>query len=74
MLMSVLLFLTDLNSKTQIAIEYSYQYRERRPDHRVYWIPASTTTRLEQALQEIAREALVSSDLDLHAQLDFAKE
>ncbi|KFY07605.1 hypothetical protein V492_06991 [Pseudogymnoascus sp. VKM F-4246] len=40
--------------KSQIAIEHAYREQKRRREISVFWIHASTTTRFEQAYQEIA--------------------
>ena len=42
--------------KTQIAIEYCYRYRERDPVAHVFWVHASTATRVDQAYKHIARK------------------
>lgn len=42
--------------KSQIAIEYCYQFRDRQADSDVFWIHASTKERFEQAFKTIARK------------------
>ena len=46
----------DLYSKSQIAIEYCYVFRERNPEAHVFWTYAGTTARFEQGYQEMARK------------------
>jgi tetratricopeptide (TPR) repeat protein len=45
----------DKYSKSQIAIEYCYRFREQHPDAHVFWIYAGSPVRFEQGYQEIAR-------------------
>ncbi|ORY64996.1 P-loop containing nucleoside triphosphate hydrolase protein, partial [Pseudomassariella vexata] len=40
--------------KSQIAIEYAYQVRERSPETWVFWVHASNAARYEQSFREIA--------------------
>jgi hypothetical protein len=40
--------------KSQLAIEYSYQVRERFPDTWVFWVHASTTAGFEEGYRKIA--------------------
>ncbi|KAF2689002.1 hypothetical protein K458DRAFT_329058 [Lentithecium fluviatile CBS 122367] len=40
--------------KSQLAIEYAYQTRERSPDTWVFWVHASNTARLEESYRSIA--------------------
>ncbi|KAK8057017.1 tpr domain protein [Apiospora saccharicola] len=40
--------------KSQLAIEYAHQVRQRSPDIWVFWVHASNATRYEQSLREIA--------------------
>ena len=42
------------NSKSQIAIEYAYQIRERKPETWVFWVHASNAARYEQSFRAIA--------------------
>ena len=44
-----------LYSKSQIAIEYCYVFKEMRPDAQVFWIHCSNRERLEQAYRDISR-------------------
>lgn len=43
-----------LQRKSQLAIEYSYQIRNRSPEIWVFWVHASNAARFEQSFQEIA--------------------
>ncbi|CAJ2505606.1 Uu.00g130000.m01.CDS01 [Anthostomella pinea] len=40
--------------KSQIAIEYTYQIRERSPKTWVFWVHASSAPRYEQSFRDIA--------------------
>ncbi|CAJ2506644.1 Uu.00g078300.m01.CDS01 [Anthostomella pinea] len=40
--------------KSQLAIEYAYQVRQRSPDTWVFWVHASNATRYKQSFREIA--------------------
>ncbi|KAK8120244.1 hypothetical protein PG999_004364 [Apiospora kogelbergensis] len=40
--------------KSQLAIEYAHQTRQRSPDTWVFWVHASNATRYEQSFREIA--------------------
>ncbi|KAI8627925.1 hypothetical protein F5Y19DRAFT_158981 [Xylariaceae sp. FL1651] len=40
--------------KSQIAIEYAYQIRERSPETWVFWVHASNAARYEQSFRDIA--------------------
>jgi tetratricopeptide (TPR) repeat protein len=42
------------DSKSQLAIEYSYQFREQSPDTWVFWVHASNTARFEESYRNIA--------------------
>ncbi len=42
--------------KSQIAIEYAYRIREERPDTWVFWVYASSITRVEEGLRGIAEK------------------
>ena len=42
--------------KSQIAIEYCYQFRVQHPESHVFWIHASSVSRISQAYKDIARE------------------
>lgn len=46
--------------KSQIAIEYCYQFKERQADSNVFWIHASTKERFEQAFKAISRKLQLS--------------
>ena len=50
--------------KSQIAIEYCYQFRESKPDAHVFWAYASTPERLEQAFKDIARKLKIPGSED----------
>jgi hypothetical protein len=41
--------------KSQIAIEYAYQYHENHPQSHIFWVYAASATRFVQAYQNIAR-------------------
>ena len=45
--------------KSQIAIEYSYIFRERNSDSHVFWIYAGNAARFEHGYQSIARKLAV---------------
>ena len=45
----------DVHSKSQIAIEYCYRYREKYPLNHVFWVYASTAARFGQAFEEIGQ-------------------
>ncbi|KAG9235944.1 putative kinesin [Amylocarpus encephaloides] len=40
--------------KSQLAIEYAYQTRDRSPDTWVFWVHASNAARFEQSFQDVA--------------------
>ncbi|KAF2259711.1 putative kinesin, partial [Lojkania enalia] len=40
--------------KSQLAIEYAYQVRDRSPDTWVFWVHASNAARFEQSFRDIA--------------------
>lgn len=44
-----------LYRKSQIAIEYCYRFRDQHPESHVFWIYASTVSRMHQAYKDIAR-------------------
>ena len=50
--------------KSQIAIEYSYQVRERRPEAWVFWIHASSAARFMQGIREIADAVKLSERMN----------
>jgi hypothetical protein len=50
----------DKGSKSQPAIEYSYQVRESSPDMRVFWVHASSAARLEEGYRDIAKRAKIA--------------
>ena len=45
-----------MRSKSQIAIEYCYQYRKKNPRGFVFWVYSSSIERFNQAYKEIARK------------------
>src|SRR5436190_18408704 len=47
--------LTCLYRKSQIAIEYCYRFQYQHPESHVFWIHASTVSRMDQAYKNIAR-------------------
>ncbi|KAF2473618.1 TPR-like protein [Lindgomyces ingoldianus] len=47
--------------KSQLAIEYSYQVREKSPATWVFWVHASTRARFEEGYQKIAERARLPS-------------
>ena len=50
----------DDGSKSQLAIEYSYQVRESSPDTWVFWVHASSTARFEEGYRKIAQRVKIS--------------
>ncbi|KAI9766209.1 MAG: hypothetical protein M1839_005011 [Geoglossum umbratile] len=42
--------------KSQIAIEYCYRFRDQYPESHVFWIHASTVSRMDQGYKDIARK------------------
>lgn len=42
--------------KTQIALEFAYRLRERRPDCSVFWVPATGIESLQQAYLDIGHQ------------------
>jgi len=46
--------MSNVNRKSQIAIEYSYRVRDKSPKTWVFWVNASTVTRFEQDYGKIA--------------------
>lgn len=61
--------------KSQIAIEYAYQFREANPDAHVFWVYAGNTARFEQGYQNIARKlAIPGWDDDSVDTLDLVHE
>lgn len=44
------------NSKSQMAIEYAYQLRERNPGTSIFWIHASNPARFRASFNGIAKE------------------
>ncbi|KAH0562547.1 hypothetical protein GP486_002768 [Trichoglossum hirsutum] len=46
--------------KSQIAVEYCYRFRERHPEAHIFWIHASTVSRMDQAYKGIAMELCLS--------------
>ena len=51
----VLLLLTNAISKTQIAIEYAYKYRETHPSSNIFLVYTASSVRFVQAYQDIAQ-------------------
>jgi tetratricopeptide (TPR) repeat protein len=47
--------------KTQIALEFAHQLREREPDCSVFWIPATSVERMLEAYLEIGHELRLPS-------------
>jgi hypothetical protein len=47
-------YLLTAPSKTQLAIEYCHRLRERSSEHWVFWLHASSLTRLETSVREMA--------------------
>jgi hypothetical protein len=54
-LSSTALIITSIYSKSQLAIEYAFQFREQHPLSYVLWISASTTQSILQAYKDVAR-------------------
>ena len=52
------------NRKSQIAIEYSYAWRDRYPDNHIFWVHASTFDRFEQAYRDIAKRMAIPGTED----------
>jgi tetratricopeptide (TPR) repeat protein len=48
-------YLSNINRKSQIAIEYSYKVRDKSPKTWVFWVNAGTVTRFEQDYGKIAK-------------------
>ena len=44
------------NRKSQVAIEYCYRFRDQHPESHVFWIHASTVSRMDLAYKDIARK------------------
>jgi len=47
--------------KTQIALEFAHQLREREPECSVFWIPATSVERMLEAYLEIGHELRLPS-------------
>jgi hypothetical protein len=47
--------LTVEGRKSQIAIEYAYQFRDQHPEAHVLWVYAANETRFVQAYRETAQ-------------------
>lgn len=45
--------------KTQIALEFAYQLRERQPDCSVFWIPVMNVESMLEAYLEIGKQLQV---------------
>jgi len=39
--------------KTQIALEIAYQIRDKKPEFSIFWIPATSVEKIEQAYMGI---------------------
>src|SRR6267378_3294106 len=50
----------DEGSKSQLAIEYSYQVRESSPDMWVFWVHASSAARFQEGYREIAERVKIA--------------
>ncbi|ETS78535.1 hypothetical protein PFICI_10597 [Pestalotiopsis fici W106-1] len=50
--------------KSQIAIEYAYQVRDRSPDTWVFWVHASNAARYEQSIRDIADHVKITGRQD----------
>ena len=50
----------DDGSKSQLAIEYSYQVKESSPDTWVFWVHASSAARFEEGYRKIAQRVKIS--------------
>src|SRR6267378_1364723 len=50
----------DEGSKSQLAIEYSYQVRESSPDMWVFWVHASSAARFQEGYKEIAERVKIA--------------
>ena len=48
------------NRKSQLAIEYSYQVRERSPNTWVFWVHASSVARFKESYREIAERVKIA--------------
>ena len=47
------------DSKSQIAIEYAYRLREKRPETSLFWVSANSAARFEQSYRRIAATAKI---------------
>jgi hypothetical protein len=56
-------------SKSQLAIEYSYQVRSQAPAIWAFWVHASNATRFEQSFQDIADQAKIPGRKDPQANI-----
>jgi hypothetical protein len=45
-----------LNSKSQIAVEYSYILQDQKPNISIFWVHVSSRSRFKQSFAEIARK------------------
>lgn len=50
--------------KTQIALQFAYQTKEKRPGYSIFWIPILSTANIEQAYGEIAKKLHVEKKHD----------
>lgn len=55
-----------LDSKSQIAIEYCYTWKDRYPDGHVFWVHAGTFDGFEQAYRDIAKDMSMPGTEDPH--------
>jgi tetratricopeptide (TPR) repeat protein len=55
--------------KSQLAIEYSYQTRDRLPDTWVFWVHASNAVRFEESYREIADRLKIAGRKDPKAKV-----
>ena len=49
----------DASRKSQLAIEYSYQVRERSPETWVFWVHASSAARFEEGYRKVAERVKI---------------
>jgi hypothetical protein len=49
-----------LRSKSQLAIAYAYETRDRSPETWVFWVHASNAARFEQSFRELANSVKIS--------------
>jgi tetratricopeptide (TPR) repeat protein len=61
--------LLTVASKTQLAIEYCYRLRERSPKYWVFWVHASSSTRLETSVREMTELLKLPGRDDSHSNI-----